>query len=53
MRFVEKESLQKIADFIGKYKSAISYELNNKKERSKYIPIMLNSTTNLHKTYNF
>lgn len=38
MRFVEKASLQKIADFIGKSKSAISYELNNRKEKSKYIP---------------
>ena len=34
MRFVKKESLQKIADFIGKCKTTISYELN-KKERVK------------------
>ena len=38
MRFVENATLQKIADFIGKSKSAISYELNNRKEKSKYIP---------------
>ena len=38
MRFVEKESLQNIADFIGKSKYTISYELNNRKEKSKYIP---------------
>ena len=38
MRFVEKESLQNIADFIVKSKSTISYELNNRKEKSKYIP---------------
>ena len=43
MRFVEKASLQKIADFIGKSKSAISYELNNRKERSKYIPTIAHS----------
>ena len=38
MRFIEKASLQKIADFIDKSKSAISYELSNRKEKSKYIP---------------
>ena len=38
MRFVEKATLQKIADFLDKSKSAISYELNNKKEKSKHIP---------------
>lgn len=38
MRYVENSTLQEIADFIGKSKSAISYELNNRKERSKYIP---------------
>jgi IS30 family transposase len=43
MRFVEKASLQKIADFIGKSKSAISYELSNRKERSKYIPTIAHS----------
>jgi IS30 family transposase len=34
----EKATLQKIADFLDKSKSAISYELNNKKEKSKHIP---------------
>ena len=43
MRLVEKASLQKIADFIGKSKSAISYELNNRKEKSKYIPTIAHS----------
>jgi IS30 family transposase len=43
MRFVENATLQKIADFIGKSKSAISYELNNRKERSKYIPTIAHS----------
>ncbi|MFT4718450.1 MAG: IS30 family transposase [Rickettsiales bacterium] len=38
MRFVENVSLQKIADFIGKSKSTISYKLNNRKEMAKYIP---------------
>ena len=38
MRFIEKTSLQKIADFLDKSKSTISYELNNRKEKSKYIP---------------
>ena len=43
MRFVEKLSLQKIADFISKSKSAISYEINNRKEKSKYIPTIAHS----------
>lgn len=43
MRFVEKASLQKIADFIDKSKSTISYELNNRKEKSKYIPTIAHS----------
>ncbi len=43
MRFVEKVSLQKIADFIGKSKSAISYELNSRKEKNKYIPTIAHS----------
>jgi IS30 family transposase len=43
MRFVENSTLQKIADFIAKSKSAISYELNNRKEKSKYIPTIAHS----------
>ena len=43
MRFIEKASLQKIADFIDKSKSAISYELSNRKEKSKYIPAIAHS----------
>jgi IS30 family transposase len=38
MRFVEKASLQKISDFINKSKSTISYELSNRRKKSKYIP---------------
>ena len=37
MRFVEKASLQKISDFINKSKSTISYELSNRRKKSKYI----------------
>ena len=43
MRFIEKASLKKIADFIDKSKSAISYELSNRKEKSKYIPAIAHS----------
>lgn len=43
MKFVEKTSLQKIADFIEKSKSTISRELNNRKEKSKYIPTIAHS----------
>jgi IS30 family transposase len=35
---LKKNLYTKIADFIGKSKSTISYELNDKKERAKYIP---------------
>ena len=44
MRFVENATLQKIADFINRSKSSISREVNNRKEKSKYIPTIILNT---------
>jgi IS30 family transposase len=51
MRFIEKSSLQKIADFTSKSKSAIRYELNTRMKKSKYIPVVAHSNykKTLHK----